>query len=170
MLWGGDAISHGRWAGVRLRDVLDRAGVAPGAKFLAALGRDEIEKGGRTFGFGGSIPLAKARGEEALLATELNGAPLPPLHGGPLRLLVPGYIGARSVKWLGRLTLQETPSENHYQQRAYKTFPPAITSETADWAQGETLGPFRLNSAICTPPPGARSSRRPPAHRRLRDR
>ncbi|MCY4009787.1 MAG: sulfite oxidase [Anaerolineaceae bacterium] len=158
VLWGSDAISHGRWTGVRLRDVLRAAGVQEGARFVAALGRDEIQKGGRVFGMGGSIPLAKALGEEVLLATGLNGAPLPPLHGGPLRLLVPGYIGARSIKWLGQITLQEEPSENHYQQRAYKVFPPEITSETVDWAQGEMLGPFRLNSAICTPAPGAQLS------------
>ena len=155
VLWGSDAISHGRWAGVPLREVLAAAGVTEGARFLAALGLDEIRQGDAVFGLGGSIPLEKAQSEEVLLATELNGAPLPPLHGGPLRLLVPGYIGARSVKWLGRITLQEQPSQNHYQQRAYKIFPPDVTSETADWQQGETLGPFRLNSAICTPRPGA---------------
>lgn len=155
VLWGSDAISHGRWAGVPLREVLAAAGVAEGARFLAALGLDEIHQGEEVFGLGGSIPLDKAQGEEVLLATELNGAPLPPLHGGPLRLLVPGYIGARSVKWLGRLTLQAEPPQNHYQQRAYKIFPPDVTSETVDWARGEMLGPFRLNSAICTPQPGA---------------
>ena len=155
VLWGSDAISHGRWAGVPLRAVLAAAGVQEGARYLAALGLDEIRQGDAVFGLGGSIPLSKAMGEEVLLATELNGAPLPPLHGGPLRLLVPGYIGARSVKWLGRLTLQDEPSQNHYQQRAYKIFPPEITSETVDWVGGEMLGPFRLNSAICTPLPGA---------------
>ena len=155
VLWGSDAISHGRWAGVPLRAVLAAAGVQEDARFLAALGLDEIRQGDAVFGLGGSIPLSKALGEEVLLATELNGAPLPPLHGGPLRLLVPGYIGARSVKWLGRLTLQAEPSANHYQQRAYKIFPPDITSETVDWAGGEMLGPFRLNSAICAPQPGA---------------
>ena len=158
VLWGSDAISHGRWTGVRLRDVLAAAGVQESARFAAALGLDEIHKGGEVFGLGGSIPLEKALSEEVLLATGLNGAPLPPLHGGPLRLLVPGYIGARSVKWLGQLSLQGEPSENHYQQRAYKTFPPEITSETVDWAHGEMLGPFRLNSAICTPQPGEQLS------------
>lgn len=161
VLWGSDAISHVRWAGPRLRDVLAAAGVEEGAHFLSALGLDEIQKGDEVFGLGGSIPLEKALSEEVLLATELNGAPLPPLHGGPLRLLVPGYIGARSVKWLGQLTLQGEPSENHYQQRAYKIFPPAVTSETVDWAQGEMLGPFRLNSAICTPQPGEQLSAGP---------
>lgn len=158
VLWGSDAISHGRWAGPRLRDVLAAAGVAEGARYLAALGLDEIHQGEDVFGLGGSIPLDKALGEEVLLATELNGAPLPPLHGGPLRLLVPGYIGARSVKWLARITLQEQPSDNYYQQRSYKIFPPEITGETVDWEQGEMLGPFRLNSAICTPLPEAQLS------------
>ena len=107
------------------------------------------------FSFGGSIPLQKALADEVLLAWELNGAPLSPLHGGPLRLLVPGYIGARSVKWLGRITLQGAPSDNHYQQRAYKVFPPEVSADTVDWSTSEPLGAFEVNSVICTPAPEA---------------
>ncbi len=159
--WGSDAISNGRWAGTRLRDVLAASGVTAGARHLAALGRDEIiienssdnTINSTIFSFGGSIPLQKALADEVLLAWELNGAPLTPLHGGPLRLLVPGYIGARSVKWLGRLTLQVAPSDNHFQQRAYKVFPPEVSADTVDWSTSEPLGAFEVNSAICTPAP-----------------
>ena len=90
-----------------------------------------------------------------LLAWELNGAPLSPLHGGPLRLLVPGTIGARSVKWLRRLTLQDAPSDNFYQQRAYKVFPPEVSADTVDWSSSKPLGAFIVNSVICTPAPDA---------------
>ena len=151
LLWCSDAISNGRWGGVLLRDVLEAAGLQAGAAHVAALGLDEIEKGGAAFGFGGSIPLDKALGEEVLLADELNGAPLPATHGWPLRLVVPGYIGARSVKWLGRLTLQAGQSDNHYQQRAYKVFPPEVSAETADWAAAASLGALPLNSVFIKP-------------------
>ena len=151
LLWCSDAIGNGRWGGVLLRDVLKAAGVQAGAAHVAALGLDEIEKGGATFGFGGSIPLDKAHGEEVLLADEMNGAPLPAAHGWPLRLVVPGYIGARSVKWLGRLTLQAGQSDNHYQQRAYKVFPPEVSVETADWDAATSLGELPLNSVFISP-------------------
>ncbi len=151
LLWCSDAISNGRWAGVRLRDVLEAAGVQAGAVHVAALGLDEIVKGAATFGLGGSITLEKALGDELLLADELNGAPLPAAHGWPLRLVVPGYIGARSVKWLGRLTLQADQSANHYQQRAYKHFPPDVSAETADWPAADSLGELRLNSVFISP-------------------
>ncbi len=160
--WGSDAISNGRWAGTRLRDVLAASGVTADAHHLAAIGRDEIIENSfentissTIFGFGGSIPLRKALADEVLLAWELNGAPLSPLHGGPLRLLVPGTIGARSVKWLRRLSLQDAPSDNFYQQRAYKVFPPEVSADTVDWSNSEPLGAFIVNSVICTPAPDA---------------
>ena len=151
LLWCSDAIGNGRWGGVRLRDVLEAAGVRAEAQHVAALGLDEIGKGGATIGFGGSIPLDKALGEEVLLADELNGAPLPAAHGWPLRLVAPGYIGARSVKWLGRLTLQAGQSDNHYQQRAYRLFPPDLRSDTADWAAAPPLGELPINSVFIAP-------------------
>ena len=151
LLWCSDAIGNGRWGGVRLRDVLEAAGVQAGAAHVAALGLDEIEKGGATFGFGGSIPLDKALGDEVLLAYEMNGARLPAAHGRPLRLVAPGYIGARSVKWLGRLTLQAGQSGNHYQQRSYKVFPPDVSAETADWESADALGELALNSVFIAP-------------------
>ena len=126
-------------------------------------------------GFGGSIPLAKALAPETLLAYGMNGAPLPPLHGGPLRLLVPGYIGARSVKWLGHLTLAASPSQNHYQARSYRVFPPEIDARNVNWDEGESLGPLWVNAVICQPAPGEKVAAgplpvaglraKPPAHR-----
>ena len=119
--WLGNAISCGKWRGVRLADVLAACKVKNGAKHVSFDGADEVKK--INSNFGGSIPLGKALSEEVLLAFEMNGKPLLPIHGAPLRAVVPGYIGARSVKWLNKITVQKTPSSNHYQQTAYKIFP-----------------------------------------------
>lgn len=149
--WGAEASGNALWLGVPLREVLVAAGIDPHAKHLAFTGLDEISRGGEHFGFGGSIPLEKAMEPEVLLAYAMNGEPLPPLHGFPLRVVVPGYIGARSVKWLANINVQEQPSLNYFQRQAYKLFPPDVQPETADWEQGTMLGHLPLNSLICQP-------------------
>lgn len=153
--WGAEAISNARWGGVALRDVLDAAWFKDEARHVAFLGLDEIEKRGERFGFGGSVPVDKALGTEVILAYEMNGEPLPPVHGFPLRAIVPGYIGARSVKWLSEITLQTEPSDNYYQARAYKLFPPQTDAESADWERGLMLGELSVNSVITAPASGA---------------
>ncbi len=147
--WLGNAISCAEWRGVRLADVLESAGVKNGAQHVAFDGADDVTK--INSNFGGSIPLGKALAEEVLLAFEMNGKPLLPTHGAPLRVVVPGYIGARSVKWVTKITVQETPSDNHYQQHAYKIFPPHISKETVDWTKGLMLSEGQINSMICQP-------------------
>ncbi|MGH2524914.1 MAG: molybdopterin-dependent oxidoreductase, partial [Anaerolineales bacterium] len=98
--WGEEAISNAAWAGAALRDVLGEgpAGIAPEARHVAFAGLDDVQRQGKTLGFGSSIPIEKALSLEVLLAYEMNGEPLPPAHGFPVRAIVPGYIGARSVK------------------------------------------------------------------------
>lgn len=154
--WQAQAIANAVWGGVPLREVLLAAGIEANAKHVAFSGLDEVEKEGKTFGFGGSIPLEKAMSSEVLLAYEMNGEPLPPEHGFPLRVVVPGYLGARSVKWLSSITLQESPSSNYFQQQAYKLFAPEVRAETADWTKGQMLGELFVNSAICNPLEGER--------------
>jgi sulfite oxidase len=160
--WGAGAISHARWRGVPLAAVLAAAGVTEGAAHVAFAGLDQVEKRGERFPFGGSIPLAKALASDGwvggpggvLLAWEMNGAPLLPEHGFPLRVVVPGYIGARSVKWVGSIRVQEGPSDNHYQARAYKLFPPHVGPEDAVWSRGLMLGELSLTSVIGSPGEG----------------
>jgi len=154
--WDNEAISTAEWGGTPLRAVLEAAGVEPAARHVAFIGLDQVEKHGERFGFGGSIPIEKALGAEVLLADTMNGAPLPPAHGFPLRVVVPGFIGARSVKWLGGITLQAEPSDNYYRARAYRTFPPEVTAETADWTRGSVLEDVGVNAVICDPLPGGR--------------
>ena len=153
--WGAEAISNAVWAGAALRDVLVAAGVHVKVAHAAFVGLDEVEKRNERFGFGGSIPLEKALNGEVLLAYEMNGEPLPMVHGFPLRAVVPGYIGARSVKWLERIKLQTEPSDNYYQAHAYKLFPPHVRAETADWENALMLGEQSLNAVICRPVDGA---------------
>ena len=153
--WGASAIGTAVWRGTPLAAVLDGVGILDGAQHVAFLGLDEVEKEGKSFGFGGSIPLWRARLADVLLAWEMNGEPLLPEHGYPLRVVVPGWIGARSVKWLGSIRVQAAPSDNYYQQRTYKIFPPHVDKTNVDWAQGLMLGEMSLSSVICDPADGA---------------
>lgn len=153
--WGTEAISTAEWSGVPLREVLAAAGPRAEARHAAFTGLDETERHGHRFCFGGSIPLDKAAGPEVLLADTMNGEPLPAVHGAPLRVVVPGYIGARSVKWVSRVTLQENPSDNYFQAKAYRLFPAHMGPENVEWDKGLMLGESPLNSVICEPSDGA---------------
>jgi len=151
--WGVDAISHAAWAGIRLRDVLAAAGVAGEADLhlhVEFRGLDEVERLNKRFRYGSSIPLAKGMCPEVILAYEMNGEPLTPVHGFPLRTIVPGYIGARSVKWLDCITVQNEPSQNYFQNHAYRLFAPHIVPETVEWEQGVMLGEMNVTSVICS--------------------
>ena len=149
--WNVGAAGNARWGGVLLRDVLAEAGVQSGARHAAFTGLDLDEEGGTGAPFGGSVPIKKATSEDVLLAYEMNGEPLAPEHGYPLRVVVGGYIGARSVKWLSEINLRAEPSDNYYQAVEYRLFPPHVTAETADPSDGEALGELPLNAVICTP-------------------
>ena len=108
------------WSGVRLRDVLELCRVAPGAAFVWTHG---LEWG--TFAdlqgepYVKDLPLWKALSPEVLLATTLNGKPLIPERGGPVRLIVPGWYGTNSVKWLGGLTMADRRAPGPYTTRFY---------------------------------------------------
>ena len=154
--WGTEAISNAEWSGVPLREVLAAAGPRPGARHAAFTALDETERHGQRFPFGGSIPLGKAASAEVLLADTMNGEPLPAVHGAPLRVIVPGYIGARNVKWLSRITLQEDPSGNYFQAKAYRLFPPHFGPDNVDWEKGLMLGESPINSVILAPKEGER--------------
>jgi len=152
--WGAGAIGHAVWSGVRLRDVLLAAGVdAPGGH-VAFTGPDQAEDEGEVTEFGGSIPLEKALSADVLLADEMNGEPLPALHGYPLRVVVPGYIGARSVKWLSTITVQSDPSANYFQARTYRLFPAHVRTETSTQDHGVALGELPVNAVVCSPRDG----------------
>ena len=151
--WGAGAIGNATWTGVPLAKVLEKAGVKQEAKHIWFEGLDEITKGGTTIGFGASIPIDKAMlgAQEntsevgALLAYAMNGAPLAPDHGAPLRTVVPGYIGARSVKWLGKLVVSDRTSPNHYLATAYKL---VKKTDSIDWEEAGPIYRYLINAAI----------------------
>ena len=117
--WLDEAIGTGRWRGARLRDVLERA--VPGDSALEVLftGLDRGVEGGEEQDFQRSLPLELALDEDVILAYDLNSAPLPPQHGSPLRLLVPGWYGMTNVKWLARITVVDEPFTGYQQARGY---------------------------------------------------
>ena len=146
--WDAGAVGHAVWRGVRLRDVLAAAGVTRRARHVAFAGLDEAEVDGARVAFGASIPLEKALEADVLLAWEMNGEPLRPEHGFPLRLVVRGYIGARSVKWLATVTVQDRPSSNYFQAHGYRLFAADASGDSREGASLE-LGEFSLTSAVC---------------------
>ncbi len=155
--WAPGAIGNAAWTGVALADVLRAAGAETDAALHVAFEAcDDIDMPGEDrFRYGASIPMRKAMSSETLLAYAMNGEDLAPEHGFPLRVVVPGFAGVRSPKWLATITVQDAPSDNHMQQRDYKLVPPDATEETVDWATGITINDMPLNAAICEPAPHA---------------
>ena len=117
--WERGAVGNAKWTGVRLRDVLNHVGVQPSARHLQMLGADRPVST-MTPLFLRSIPIEKAMHSDTLLATHMNGEPLPLLHGAPLRLITPGWMGDACVKWLTDLTLQVEEAKGFYMETAYR--------------------------------------------------
>jgi len=140
--WGLGAVSTATWTGVPLAALLERAGVQPrGLHFwMEAADRSPIPA---TPGFLRSIPREAALGD-ALVAYEMNGQRLPLLHGGPLRLVVPGWYGMASAKWLTHVHARATESDNHFMARGYR------------YADGSPVDLMRVKSLITAPRDGER--------------
>ncbi len=149
--WGAGATSSAVWTGVRLTDVLASVGVLPEARHVVFEAPDVSQIPDEPQPYGSSIPLRKARSTEVLLAWEMNGKPLLPIHGAPVRVVVPGFIGARSVKWLSRIHLEAEPSTNYFQATAYRLLPPGFDPKTAGPGDGLSLASVALNSAFFLP-------------------
>ena len=147
--WGPEAISNAVWSGTRLSALLEAAGVEPQGRHVECHGMDSVVRKGTDVGYASSIPIEKALADEVLVAWEMNGAPLPPEHGYPVRLVVPGFIGARSVKWLRSIVVLESESNHYFQQLAYKVFPASVTAETVNWRGASALLEFPVTSVIC---------------------
>lgn len=152
--WGAEAVSTAVWSGWRLRDVLAACGPSSEACHVGFEGLDDVERRGVRFKYGASIPLEKALSEEVLIADRMNGEPLPPEHGYPLRVVVPGYIGARQVKWLSAIELRSASSENYFQRIAYRRYPTDMEAETLEPERGVELTELEINCVITDPVAG----------------
>jgi DMSO/TMAO reductase YedYZ molybdopterin-dependent catalytic subunit len=106
--WGNGAISNAEWTGVRLRDVLQAAGVKPSATFTAHYGADPHLSGATDRqAINRGMRLDKAMDEDTLLAFRMNGEAIPPINGAPLRMVTPGWPGSLSQKWLTRIQIRD---------------------------------------------------------------
>ncbi|GLC42769.1 hypothetical protein PLESTM_001377800 [Pleodorina starrii] len=157
LAWDQGAIGTAVWGGVRLRDVLQAAGLSeddPLVRHIQFEGYDKDPASGEIYG--ASIPLQKALSlyDDVLLAYEMNGQPLSADHGAPLRVIVPGVTGARSVKWLRRIVPSPVESSSHWQQRDYKAFSPNVDWDNVDWGSAPALQEPPVTSAIAEPAPG----------------
>jgi DMSO/TMAO reductase YedYZ molybdopterin-dependent catalytic subunit len=135
--WGLGAVSNATWTGVPLAAVLERAGVRASALhfWTEAADRSPLEATPR---FLRSIPREAALGD-ALVAYAMNGRPIPRLHGGPLRLVVPRWYGMASTKWLTHVHARTTESDNHFMARGYR------------YADGSPVDLMRVKSLITAP-------------------
>lgn len=145
--WGIGALSTATFRGVRLRDILADAGFTLDQPDSNAIQHVQFQG---AEAYGASIPIDKAlsRYGDVLLVHSMNGAPLPQDHGFPLRVLVPGHVAARSVKWLNRIVLAEDESQSQWQQRDYKCFGPNQSGADVDWASAPAIQETPVQSAI----------------------
>ena len=140
--WQRGAVSTATWTGVPLGVLLERAGLGPDAAHLwmEALDRAPV---GTVPKFMRSIPRELGLGD-ALIAYGMDGGPIPLLHGGPLRLIVPGWYGMTSTKWLTHIHARPQESDNHFMTRSYR------------YADGTPVRTMLVKSVIATPGDGQR--------------
>jgi DMSO/TMAO reductase YedYZ molybdopterin-dependent catalytic subunit len=117
--WLREAVGTAEWTGTPLAPILEETGIAEGASEVVFTGLDRGIQGDVEHTYERSLPLAEAMREELLLAYAVNGQPLPPQHGFPLRLVVPGWYGMTHVKWLDSITVADEPTSGWQQSVAY---------------------------------------------------
>lgn len=152
--WQKGAVGTARWTGARLADVLGRAGVKSTARFVHMEGADRPL--GTMPPYVRQVPIDKAIHPDTVIAYEMNGQPIPPVHGAPLRAIVPGWEGAYSMKWLRHLSVSPTSSDSFWVATAYR-YPvrrirPGAAVDAKDMAP---LTGLVVKSLITTPLEGA---------------
>ncbi len=155
MQWKYGAVGNARWTGVRLADVLKRAGVKPGATQVLFNGADVPM--GKVPDFIRSVPIAKALHPDTLLAFHMNGAPLPASHGFPLRLIPAGWAGDSWVKWVTNITLLDKEYDGFFMKTAYRRPVHTVAPGTAvDAAATTPVTAIKPKSVISSPAAGER--------------
>ena len=140
--WKLGAIGVAEWTGVPLAELLDRAGLKPTAKDVMPAGLDDLR-------VRRPMPVAKALAEDTLLIYAMNGQPLPPDHGFPVRVLVPGWIGIANIKWVGRIEVSEQPLFSSWNTDSYVMIGPDFSPSPP--AKGPVLSSQSLKSALELP-------------------
>ncbi|MFE0677888.1 sulfite oxidase [Streptomyces sp. NPDC058867] len=151
--WTLGAIGVARWRGVRLADVLRRAGLSSRAVDVQPRGLDaEFGSGGESLGrVRRPLPLAKAL-DDVVLAYEMNGEPLPHDHGYPVRVLVPSWVGISSIKWVGDIEVSAQPLYSPWNTTFYRLFGPAHPAEGSAPLSRQTIkSAFELASGAAFP-------------------
>ena len=118
--WLDEAVGTSRWRGAPLRALMEECGIGEGALEVVFTALDRGTENGVEQVYARSLLLAEALGDDVVLAYEINGQPLPPQHGFPLRLVVPGWYGMASVKWLSAITVSEQPFAGPQQAQSYR--------------------------------------------------
>jgi DMSO/TMAO reductase YedYZ molybdopterin-dependent catalytic subunit len=159
--WAHGAMGNARWTGVRLRDVLGKAGVTAGALEVVFSGADSAVLP-QTPRFAKSLPLERALDESTLIAFEMNGKPLPHWNGAPARLIVPGWTGTYWMKHLATIRIEPKAFDGYWMKSAYRL--PTGAFPGARFASQETpettpITEILVNSLIVSPVAGARLKR-----------
>jgi sulfite oxidase len=152
--WEKGAVGNARFAGPRLRDLLQRAGVKPTGKHVMFGGLDEVP--GKVPPFIRSIPIEKAMDSDTLVALEMNGLPLNKHHGFPARALVPGWIGAASCKWLTEIKVLDREFDGNFMKPGYR-FPnqPVAPGGSVNPDDTHPITGLNVKSIITAPSDGA---------------
>ncbi|XP_077213361.1 nitrate reductase [NADH]-like [Tasmannia lanceolata] len=158
--WGSAGISTSVWCGVRLRDVLKRCGVfsrKKGALNVCFEGAEDLPGGGGSkYGTSIRIEVAMDPSRDILIAYMQNMEVLTPDHGFPVRMIIPGFIGGRMVKWLKRIIVTTEESQNYYHYRDNKVLPSHVDDELANaeawWYKPEyVINELNINSVVTSP-------------------
>ena len=154
--WERGAVGNAEWTGVRLADLLTKAGIPKGAAHVHLSGGDRPPNA-KTPAFARSIPLERAMDASTIVATKMNGEPLPILHGGPMRLIVPGWTANHWIKWLRTIRLSAEEAPGFFQRTAYRMprtpYPPGATIPPDELVPVTSLN---VKSLIASPTDGAR--------------
>lgn len=150
--WAEGAIGTAEYEGVSLKKVIKACGgLRDGAKHLEFYGAETYFKDDKCMNYLVSVPWSKVKANEVMLAWDMNGGPLPRIHGYPLRIVVFGYIGARSVKWLYRIKAIKEPSRAPVQSQEYLYFPQQVGKHNFRMTDGIQIQEMPVSSAIMSP-------------------
>lgn len=157
--WTTGGVGCAMWKGVRLADVLKAAGLKPSAVYTAHYGTDQHLSGDpnkQTLSRG--VPIDKAMDDYTLLVWEMNGKPLIAPHGAPLRLVVPGWVGSCSHKWLSRIWIRDKEHDGQGMQGASYRMPsePIVPGSKPDTSTFKIMTSMPVKSVITSPKNGAK--------------